>query len=138
MASVNFPSHLIDIMADDYQVGYVEQIYRSQFDDNYVRQAKLTSVGREVHSFNFVLKLSNYAMFNNWLSKNGANDFNFSPFMDNYQLDLDDDSVDEVMFDAKIVGGAPSVQLELRSGMKYEGESYFQGSMSVEFIRGAS
>ena len=137
MASVTFPYALVDIMANDYSVSRNESIQRTELEDNYVRQVKSQSASRELHSFSFVVKLSNQKQFWSWLTTNGSDYFNFSPFMDNHDLDLDDANVDEVQFDARIVGGSDSVEMRLHANERYEGEPFFTGEMTVEFIRGA-
>ena len=121
MASETFPEYAIILTR-----GYSETSYpapsRTSLEDGAVDQASLVSrLGRR-WSINLIIPEPQAMTFIDWIRRINSDEFNIS--------------LDGVMREVRLVGGAASVSLEKVEGQRYKGERYRNSSIEVESILG--
>lgn len=131
MATIDFPSDLVEIRAPGYRAGRGNDVRRTEFEDGFVEQRKSNSLASRRREFEIIVKQSNFAEFDRWLDNNGHRKFNFSPFEHNIDVE---DAESATTYDARIVGGAGSLSFELQD-RTYEDEHFFLCNVVIEWWR---
>ena len=128
MANINWPDNLALIPVEGWTDNDEPNVRRTPFEDGAIAQAEITSVPWRVRQFEVWVYEDDVPSFRAWLRLNGSKLFNFND-------PEGEDSDGNPLFtqrEARLRGGAGSVQLQRVADRRLNGRRYRSGQIEIE------